>query len=81
MNKNVTLAVPAQLLDRYRLHAAERKTTVNALIRKHMEEAVGLEERRRAAISRMLELGSTTKARIDMSGWSRDATYERSEQD
>ncbi|MCL4674101.1 MAG: hypothetical protein KJZ64_14475 [Sphingomonadaceae bacterium] len=81
MTRNLTLAVDEDLLERFRLHAAERKTSVNALLRKHMEEAVGLEERRRNAIARMLELGRGTSARIDMSQWNRAATYDRSRKD
>ncbi|MEZ5694960.1 MAG: ribbon-helix-helix protein, CopG family [Sphingomonadaceae bacterium] len=77
MTRNLTLAVDEKLLERFRLHAAERKTSVNALLRQHMEETVGLEERRRNAIARMLELGRNTNARIDMSEWDRDATYDR----
>jgi len=78
--KNLTLAVDEDLLERFRLHAAERKTSVNALLRKHMEEVVGLEERRRSAIAKMLELGRTTGARIDMSAWDRETSYARSEE-
>lgn len=78
MPKNLTLAVDEKLLEQFRLHAAERKTSVNALLRKHMEDAVGLEERRRGAIARMLKLGKNTAARIDMSAWDRDASYARS---
>lgn len=81
MTKNITLAIDEQLLERFRLHAAERKSTVNALLRKHMEEAVGLEERRRSAIARMLDLGNNTKARIDMSAWDRAETYSRGGKD
>jgi len=77
MTKNLTLSVPERVLERFRLLAAERKTTVNALVRKFMEDAVGLEERRRAAIERMLELGSKTEAKIDMRGWDRASSYER----
>lgn len=77
MTKNLTLAVDEELLERFRLHAAERKTSVNALLRQHMEETVGLEERRRNAIAEMLELGRNTAARIDMSGWDRAASYDR----
>lgn len=77
MTKNITLAVPEGLLERFRLHAAERRTSVNALLRKHMEATVGLEERRRAAIARMLELGQQTSARIDMGQFDREATYSR----
>jgi len=77
MAKNLTLSVPDQVLERFRLLAAERKTTVNALVRKFMEESVGLEERRSAAIQRMLELGRKTEATIDMRGWDRASSYER----
>lgn len=77
MTKNLTLAVDEELLERFRLHAAERKTSVNALLRKHMEETVGLEERRRSAIAQMLELGRSSSARIDMSRWDRAASYDR----
>ncbi len=81
MAKNITLAVDDELLERFRLHAAQRKTSVNALLRRHMEEAVGLEERRRSAIAQMLKLGRETKARIDMSGWDRAASYTRAAKD
>lgn len=77
MNKNITLAIDEELLERYRLHALQRKTSVNALLRKHMEESVGLEQRRRNAIAGMLKLGRETKSRINMSAWDRDASYDR----
>lgn len=81
MTKNITLAIEEELLERFRLHAAQRKTSVNALLRKHMEEATGLEERRREAIAKMLKLGKETKARIDMSGWDRTSSYSRGSKD
>lgn len=77
MAKNLTLSVPEQVLERFRLFAAQRKTSVNALLRKFMEDSVGLEERRRDAINRMLELGDRTEAKIDMREWDRAASYER----
>jgi hypothetical protein len=77
MTKNLTLSVPEQVLERFRLLAAERKTTVNALVRKFMEDSVGLEERRRSAIDRMLALGAQTEATIDMREWDRASSYER----
>lgn len=81
MTKNLTLAIDEELLERFRLHAAERKTSVNALLRKHMEDTLGLEERRRAAISKMLDLGRKTTSRIDMSEWDREASYARGTKD
>ena len=77
MTKNITLTVDDAVLARFRVLAAERKTSVNALIRKHMEEVVGLEDRRNKAIARMLELGQHTTARIDMGKWDRAASYDR----
>jgi hypothetical protein len=77
MTRNITLAVDEEILARYRLLAAERKTTVNGLVRKHMEEAVGLEADRRAAIARMLELSEATSAKIDMRDWNRASSYDR----
>lgn len=77
MTKNITLAVDEGLLARYRLLAAERRTSVNAMVRQHMEDAIGQEERRRSAIARMLDLGQKTEARIDMSHWARDVSYAR----
>jgi plasmid stability protein len=55
--KNLTLAVPEDTLQRFRVHAANKNTTVNALIRQFMEDEVGGEARRKAAIARMLSLG------------------------
>jgi hypothetical protein len=55
MAKNITLAVDEDLLASYRVLAAEQRTSVNALIRKHMEEATGLAERRRKAREWMVE--------------------------
>lgn len=49
MTKNVTLAIGEDLLARYRVLAAERRTSVNAMIRQHMEDATGLAEKRRQA--------------------------------
>ncbi len=77
MTKNITLAVDEALLERYRLLAAQQNTTVNALVRQHMEDAVGLQQRRRDAIEQMLKLGRKTKARFDMGGWDRESTYAR----
>jgi hypothetical protein len=62
MTCNLTLAIDEELLARFRLHAAEQRTTVNALVRRMMEEAVGAEARRKASIARMLELSDEAAA-------------------
>lgn len=49
MTKNITLAVDEDLLARFRVLAAEERTSVNALIRQYMEERTSLAEKRRQA--------------------------------
>jgi hypothetical protein len=61
MTKNITLAVDEEVLARYRVLAAEQRTSVNALIRKHMEEATNVAEQRRQARAWMAD-----KARENM---------------
>lgn len=54
MTKNLTLAVDEELLNRYRALAAQRNSSVNAMIRRHMAESVGAKtEEQKAAIERM----------------------------
>lgn len=55
MAKNITLVVDEEVLDRYRAEAMRMKTSVNAMIRKHMAETVGARtEAQAAAIDRMI---------------------------
>lgn len=62
MMKNLTMAIDEDLLARYRLFAAEQRSTVNALVRKHMEEATGARERRKAALERLTALSLQSEA-------------------
>lgn len=88
--KNITLAVDDDLLARYRVLAAEQRTSVDALIRKHMAEATGLAERRRQAREWMRQkalenmANDATRATAREAGqevheqawrWSREETY------
>lgn len=63
MSRNLTLAVDDEVLAKYRVLAAKRKTSVNAMIRQHMEEAVGLAARREAAREWMLRKAEENMAR------------------
>ena len=54
MTRNLTLAIDDEVLERYRAEAMRLKTSVNAMIRKHMAETVGAKtEQQQAAIARM----------------------------
>jgi hypothetical protein len=80
MTKNLTLAVDEDVLASYRVLAAEQRSSVNALIRKHMEDATGLAERRRQARAWMAAKGTENMANDDPKGeggwkWSREDCY------
>jgi hypothetical protein len=80
VNKNITLAVDETILASYRILAAEQRTSVNALIRKHMEEATGLAERRRQARAWMASKGAENAQNDDLQGrdgwrWNREDCY------
>jgi len=49
MARNVTMAFDDELIDGLRVYAAEHKTTVNALFRKHAEDLLGMQQRRKEA--------------------------------
>jgi plasmid stability protein len=85
MTRNLTLAIDEELLAQFRIHAAQRRTSVNALVRQMMADAVGAESRRQAAIARMRDMSTAAAARsaaAEAAGtpmapvdWSREATY------
>jgi hypothetical protein len=59
---NVTLAIPDEQLSKLRVYAAEKRTTVNALFRKHADDLLGQKERREQARARLLELSRQSEA-------------------
>ena len=80
MTKNITLAVDEDVLASFRVHAAEQRTSVNALIRKHMADATGLAEKRRQARAWMAAKGTENMANDDLQGqggwrWNREDCY------
>ncbi len=90
MTKNVTMAFDEDVLERLRIHAAQNKTTVNAIFRKHAEHLVGIDEKRREAREWMVNEGrknmerdaqrAAARARGEIVEeetwrWSREETY------
>lgn len=63
--KNITLAVDEDVLDRVRIIAAQRKTTVNAIVREHLQHLAqdtdrldrAREELRKLSERTMIDLG------------------------
>ncbi|HLX99931.1 MAG TPA: hypothetical protein VKR62_14630 [Roseiarcus sp.] len=76
--KNITLAIEDKVLDRARIVAAEKKTTVNALVREFLADVAGREERLAEARKQLLRLMDNSKGRM-ATDWKFDRaeTHER----
>jgi len=76
---NLTIAVDKELLKRARIKAIEEGTSVNAVLRDHLEWYVGAGTTD-AALAAFAELASRSIARSGPQGrtWSRDELHDRS---
>jgi hypothetical protein len=75
--KNVTLALDEATLREARRIAAERSTTVNAMVRDFLERLTARESHARKARQRIAELCRNSTAEVGERGWSRDELHER----
>lgn len=77
VTKNITLAIDEAVLDRVRIIAAERKTTVNGLVRNYLENLSGVDDKRARLAKRIDELRAKSTLEVGPVTWSRDDLYER----
>lgn len=75
--KNVTLALHETTLREARQIAAERSTSLNAMIREFLEELTRRESRAVQARRRILELCRESPAEVGPRGWNRGDLHER----
>jgi metal-responsive CopG/Arc/MetJ family transcriptional regulator len=75
--KNVTIAIDESLLHDARRIAADRSTTLNAMIREFLQELAERESQATKARSRIVELCRKTQAEVGPRTWSRDDLHER----
>jgi hypothetical protein len=75
--KNVTIAVDEGTLRDVRRIAAERSTSLNALIREFLNELRERESRTVRARKRIVELCRETKAEMGTRHWTREELHER----
>jgi metal-responsive CopG/Arc/MetJ family transcriptional regulator len=75
--KNVTLSLDEAVLRDARRIAAERSTSVNALIREFLDQLTARESRAHAARQRILKLSRSSKAARGASTWTRDQLHAR----
>ena len=75
--KNVTIALDEKTLRDARRIAAERSTTLNALIRDFLERLTARESHSRSARRRIAELSREAKAEVGERQWTREELHER----
>ncbi len=75
--KNVTIALDESLLREARRIAAERSTTLNAMIREYLQELAERESQAVQARHRIVELCRESRAEIGPRTWTRDELHER----
>jgi hypothetical protein len=75
--KNITLSVSEQTLREVRKIAAERETTVNALVREYLEHLAAHKERRARLRREVARFAKTSRAAVGTVTWSRGDTHER----
>lgn len=75
--KNVTIALDDSLLREARRIAADRSTSLNAMIREFLEELSQRESRAVKARRHIVELCRESQARVGPRTWSRDELHER----
>lgn len=75
--KNITLSVDENVLAAVRRLAAERDSTVNALVREYLTNLAAHENRAKRARARLRELSEQSKGRLGKKTWSREDLYVR----
>lgn len=75
--KNVTIALDESLIREVRRIAADRSTTLNAMIRTFLEDLTRQESHALKARRRIVELCRKSKAEIGSRSWTRDELHER----
>lgn len=76
--KNITLSVDDKDLEAVRIYAAERKTTVNALVRDYLGQLARQRTRAQDAMARLRKLSEQSQARLGPDyRFDRDNLHER----
>ena len=76
--KNITLSIDEDVVRTVRRYAAERGSTVNALVREFLTGLANREDRARKARQRIRQLSEQSTARVGSRSWPREELHERS---
>jgi hypothetical protein len=75
--KNVTLSVDEDVLAAVRRLAAERDSTVNALVRDYLTNLAAHQDRASRARARLRRLSAQSQGRLGKKTWSREDLHDR----
>lgn len=75
--KNITLSIDENVLATVRRHAAERNSTVNALVRDYLTNLAAHEDRAQHARARLRQLSTQSQGRLGKKTWSREDLHDR----
>lgn len=75
--KKITLSVNDEDLAAVRRHAAERDTTVHALVREYLTYLAQHQDRARHARARLRQMSEQSEGRLGKKTWARDDLYRR----
>ena len=75
--KIITLAIEEDVLDEARRYAANRKTSVNGLVRDFLNGIARQEDKLVRARRRLLELSERTTLEVGPVTWKREEIYDR----
>ncbi len=75
--KKITVNVDEEVLAAARRYAAERNSTVNALVREYLSNLAQCEDRTRQAGARLRQLGRQSQGRLGKLTWTREDVHAR----
>lgn len=75
--KNITLSVDEDVLAAVRRHAAERNSTVNALVREYLTALAAHQDRAKRARARLRQLSAPSQGRLGRRTWTREELHDR----
>ena len=75
--KNITLSVDENVLAAVRRHAAERNSSVNALVREFLTGIAAHADRAKRARARLRQLSAQSQGRMGKKTWTREELHER----
>jgi plasmid stability protein len=74
--RNITFSLPVELIRRAKIVAAERDTSLNALVREALAQAVNRSDEYRQAGERLLALSGVGLFEMPEQRWAREELYD-----